>query len=66
MKERKEIKDHLEAGRKAAEQQLWLKLFSGDISPNREEICRYIADTSLISRWIQAVSSDDGIYEDAE
>lgn len=47
VKERKEIRDHLEAGRKAAEQQLWLKLFSGDISPNREEICRYIAEYQL-------------------
>lgn len=47
VKEQKEIKDHLEAGKKAAEQQLWLKLFSGDISPNREEICRYIAEHML-------------------
>ena len=39
--------NHLEAGKKAAEQQLWLKLFSGDISPNREEICRYIAEYQL-------------------
>ena len=35
-------KQNLEEGRKATEQQFWMKLFSGDIAANREEINRYI------------------------